>query len=142
MMMQYLSELVHAQLENKKPVNIPENIPFEELEAISHRNHMDYLILGALLKTDLAEDKKLKSKSYVIQSVMKSLAQVNCIKELEQRFEEVGIYHQVLKGAVLKELYPSPELREMSDIDVMIYDENLSRAKRSWKIWDFTCMNP
>lgn len=129
-MMQYLSELVCAQLENKKPGNIPEGISLEELEAISHRNHMDYLILGALLRTDLAEDKKVRIKPYVIQSVMKSLAQVSFIKELEQSFEEVGIYHQVLKGAILKFLYPSPEMREMSDIDVMIYDENLNRAKK------------
>lgn len=128
--MQYLSELVHAQLENKKPGNIPESINVEELEAIAHRSHMDYLILGALLKTDLSEEVKPRIKSSVIHSTMKSLAQQCCIKELEERFDKEGIYNQFLKGSVLKKLYPIPEMREMSDIDIMIYDENLDRSKK------------
>ena len=128
--MQYLSELILAQLDNRRPGNIPEGISVKELEVIAHKNHMDYFILGALLKTDLSEDKKFKIKPYVMQSAMRSLAQVSCLKELEEQFEREKIYYQVLKGSILKELYPTPELREMSDIDVMIYDENLNRAKK------------
>ena len=130
MMIQYLSELVHAQLGNKKPGNIPEDIQIEELEDIAHRNHMDYLILGALLKTELSDEKKLRLKSFIMLSAMKSMAQLCCIKELEERFEKEGIYNLFLKGSVLKKIYPSPEMREMSDIDVMIYDKNLDRAKK------------
>lgn len=127
--MEYLSELIHAQMEYKEPKNIPDGIVLEELEEIAHRNHMDYLILGALLKTDLPETDKERIRPYMIQSTMRTLAQVYCRKQLEQHLEEAGIYHLLLKGAVLKGLYPSPEMREMSDIDVMIYDENLSKAK-------------
>lgn len=136
--MQYLSDLVHAQLEYKKSGNIPEGIQVEELMEIAHRNHIDYLILGALLKTDLAADKMSVIKPYVMQSTMKSLAQVCCLKELEDRFESEGIFHQALKGSVLKKIYPSPELREMSDIDVMIYDQNLNRAKKVVEEMGFT----
>jgi hypothetical protein len=96
------------------------------------------LILGALLKTDLAADKKSVIKPYVMQSTMKSLTQVRCLQELEDRFEAEGIFHQALKGSVLKKIYPSPELREMSDIDVMIYDENLNRAKKVVEEMGFT----
>ncbi len=138
MMMQYLSELVHAQLENKKPESIPEDIKIEEIEAIAHRNHMDYLILGALLKTELSEEKRLRIKSFTLQSAMKSIAQSSCIKELEDRFEKEEIYNLVLKGTVLKKIYPSPEMREMSDIDVMIYDKNLDRAKKVVEEMGFT----
>jgi hypothetical protein len=130
MMMQYLSELVHAQLMNEIPGSIPDGIHIEELEEIAHRNHMDYLILGALLKTKLSDEKKTRIKPFVMQSTMKSMAQLCCIKELEDRFEKEGIYNLLLKGAVLKRMYPSPEMREMSDIDVMVYDKNLDRAKK------------
>lgn len=128
--MQYLSDLVRSQLEGKKPGNIPEGIQIEELVAVAHSSHMDYLLLGALLKTDLTEEKKSGIRSVVIKSTLKSMTQVSCIKELEERFEKEGIYHHVLKGSVLKGLYPTPEMREMSDIDIMIYDENLDRAKK------------
>lgn len=140
LMMQYLSELVYAQLNNKKPGNIPEGIRLEELEEIAHRNHMDYLLLGALLKTDLTDNEKKRVKPYVMHSAMKSLTQVCCLKELEEKLEKESIYHQLLKGSVLKKLYPSPEMREMSDIDVMIYDENLNRAKNVVEEMGFTLL--
>jgi hypothetical protein len=138
--MQYLSDLIHAQLEDKKPGNIPENINVEELITIAHKSHMDSIILGALLKTDLAEEKKSGIKSFVMLSTIKSLTQVSCLKEIGERFEKEGIYHQALKGSVLKRLYPTPELREMSDIDLMIYDENLNRAKKVVEEMGFTLL--
>lgn len=138
--MKYLSNLVLIQLENKKPRNIPETIQVQDLIDIAHINHMDYLILGGLLKTDLTDDKKSVIKYYVMQSAMKSLAQVCCLKELEERFEAEGIFHQALKGAVLKGVYSKPELREMSDIDVMIHDEDLNRAKKIVEEMGFTLL--
>ena len=137
-MMQYLSDLIHAQLECKKPENIPEDIQVEELEAIAHTSHMDYLILGGLLRTDIIEEEKSRIRRFVLHSTMISLAQVSCLKELEERFEKEGIYNLVLKGSVLKKLYPSPQMREMSDIDVMIYDENMDRAKKVVEEMGFT----
>lgn len=136
--MQYLSSLVHAQLDNKKPGEIPEGIHIDELVEIAHRNHMDYLILGALLRSDLAEGKKSNIKSFVIKSTMRSMTQIHCLKELEEEFEKEGIYYQVLKGSILKKLYPTPEMREMSDIDVMIHAENLKRAKKVVEEMGFT----
>ncbi|BCN29022.1 nucleotidyltransferase domain-containing protein [Anaeromicropila herbilytica] len=138
--MQYLGELVLAQLDNKKPSNIPEGIQVEELEYIACNNHMNYIILQALLKTDLPEEKKASMKSIIMQSTILSLTQVGCIRELEERLEQEGIYHQILKGSVIKRIYPSPEMREMSDIDVMIYDENMNRAKRVVEGMGFTLL--
>lgn len=137
-MMHYLSDLVHAQLEESRPRDIPSGIQLEELESIAHRNHMEYLLFGALLRTNIEEAERLRLKSYVIKSAMQSLTQSGCIKEFEERCEKEGIYHQLLKGSILKELYPSHELREMSDIDVMIYDEDLSRAKKVVEEMGFT----
>ncbi len=137
-MMQYLSDLIHAQLEYKVPDGIPENINLEELVEAANKNHMDNLILGALLKSDLAEEERLRIKFLVMQGTIKSMTQLACLRELEERFEKKEIYHQELKGSVLKYLYPAPELREMSDIDIMIYDESLNRAKKEVEDMGFT----
>lgn len=130
MMMRYLSELVHAQMEHRRPDPIPEGISVDELLTIARRHHMQYMIMGALMKTDLEEERKVGLKQYLMSGVMMSLAQICCLKDLEEKLEREGIYHMFLKGAVLKDLYPAPELREMSDIDVMIYDHNLDRARK------------
>ena len=44
--MEYLSELINAQLENRRPQDIPAQIDIDKLVQIAHENHIDYLILG------------------------------------------------------------------------------------------------
>lgn len=58
-MAEYLAELVKAGLEDRKAASLPEGVSVREIVKISEENHMDYLLLGALLKTDgLSEEEK------------------------------------------------------------------------------------
>ncbi|MBR2191583.1 MAG: nucleotidyltransferase family protein [Eubacterium sp.] len=41
-------------------------------------------------------------------------------KKILNFFDEHGIWYMPLKGAVIKDFYPSPDLREMNDIDILI----------------------
>lgn len=128
---EYLAELVNAQLEGKKPAQIPQGITIEEILDIAHRNHMNYLLLGALLKTDtdkISEEHKEIMRSRVMRSLMRTVAQVTELQDLEKSFEEAGVKNQFMKGARMKFLYPAPELREMSDIDVLIDGECMKIA--------------
>lgn len=43
------------------------------------------------------------------------------MQELKQELEKRGIKHMVLKGSVMKHLYPRPDLRSMCDVDIQ-YD--------------------
>lgn len=118
---EYLAELVHAQLENRKPLPVPQGITAEQLSDIAGRNHMDYLILGALLKTEnLTEERKGEFRRRVMSGIMKTAVQVTELRELTGRFEAEKIVSQPMKGACLKFVYPMPEMREMSDIDILI----------------------
>lgn len=126
---EYLAELVHAQLENRKPKPIPEQVSVEELIRISGANHMDYLLLGALLRTDnLPEEHKGVLRGKVMRSLMHTGAQVVELKALEKRFEEKEIACQPMKGARMKFIYPSPEMREMSDVDILIRSDCMDKA--------------
>lgn len=40
-------------------------------------------------------------------------------EEVTRKLEEAGIWYMLLKGAVLKNLYPKPEMREMADHDIL-----------------------
>ena len=51
-------------------------------------------------------------------------------REIQEKLEENKIRHQVLKGAVMKHIYPRPEFREMGDIDIMIYEDSLEQAEK------------
>lgn len=126
--MEYLSELICSQLEQRKPASIPEGISIEQIEKAAHDGQMNYLLLGALAKLELPQEIIQRISPCVTGSMIKTLAQVCVVKELEKRLEDAGVRFQVLKGAVLKSIYPSPELREMSDVDIMVYEKSLDKA--------------
>lgn len=125
----YLAELVLAQLNGRNPENIPENIGVDEIIDIAGRNHMIYPLLGALIKTDNFPEDKLNELRYKIQhSVLVTLAQVTELNRLVDAFENAGIKNQPMKGSCMKFMYPSPELREMSDIDILIAGDQMDAA--------------
>lgn len=127
---EYLAELVKAQLENRKPMPIPNGIDAKQILEIARENHMDYLLLGALVKADgMNEDDREVARARVKWSVVRTLTQIMELKQLEKRFEEEHVKSQPLKGARLKFIYPSPEMREMSDIDILIDVDDMLRAK-------------
>ena len=49
-------------------------------------------------------------------------------KAIGAALDECGILYVLLKGAVIRNLYPAPELRTSSDIDVLVHEEDLDRA--------------
>lgn len=51
------------------------------------------------------------------------------VQRLRQAFAQNGIDYMLLKGAVLKELYPKPEMRVMSDTDVLIRLEQYEKIR-------------
>lgn len=137
-LMSYLSELINAQFENRTPREIPDEISLAELEKIARTNHMEYLLLGSLIKLPIPNDMMEKFRMRVKRSVFKTLQQVCEAKKLQEQFEKSGIRNQVLKGAVLKHLYPKPEMREMSDIDFMIYEEAFENADQIMQEMQYT----
>ncbi len=52
-------------------------------------------------------------------------------QRLSNFLEEEGIWYMPLKGAILQYLYPSPEMRQMSDCDVL-FDKNHQSDIRHW----------
>ncbi|MBO4750585.1 MAG: nucleotidyltransferase family protein, partial [Lachnospiraceae bacterium] len=45
------------------------------------------------------------------------------------KLREAGIWHVLLKGAVLRDYYPKPEMREMSDHDILFDDARSADVK-------------
>lgn len=130
----YLAELVNAQLENRKPGLLPKEVALDEIIRLSHKHQMNYLILGGLLKVDnISEEEKTKIKPYVVKSVFKTANQICEIKNIEKIFEEKGIRCQPMKGARMKFMYPAFEMREMGDIDILVQAEDMSNADKCLK---------
>ena len=130
----YLAKLIKAQLEGKIPENIPEGITAEEIEKVAYNSHLEYILLGALLKTSsLSESEINRYRGAVMRSIVRTTNQVMELRAMEKRFEEKKIKNQPMKGALLKFIYPTPEMREMSDIDILIAEEDFALADAELK---------
>lgn len=127
-LMRYLAELVNASLENRTPYAIPTALSVEEILDIADKGQIRYLIYSALSKVlnDGQTADRLQSK--IVRSTFKSLTQMGCVHRLQELFEQAEIPFQVLKGAVMKQLYPKPEYREMGDIDLIVFEDSIHKA--------------
>ena len=123
---EYLGQLVLSQLTHTCPPPIPEDLDLDHIMLLSHANHMDYIIMGGLLKApNLPESYQQPLSQCVFESLQRTLVQVNELKDLIRVCEEKQIRNQPMKGSCMKFMYPSPELREMSDIDILIDQDRM-----------------
>ena len=127
--MEYLAELINAQINGTTPAHIPDGISVGQLIEIARGHQMVYPILAAVIKLSLQEEQLVDIRSLIQQSMINTLQQVCAVKELQDAFEKMGIKHQMLKGSIMKSIYTNPQMREMGDIDCMIYDESLEKAE-------------
>lgn len=124
----YLAELIKAHLENRVPSSVPVGVTVEEIIRIAGKQHMNYLLLGSLIKADNITQKETeKLRAFVIGSLMQTVSQTNEIKKLQECCEKKKIINQPMKGARLKSIYPLPQMREMSDIDILIRKEDMDK---------------
>ena len=52
------------------------------------------------------------------------------VQKLLEDFEKAGIDHMPLKGFIIKHMYPSPELREMCDVDILVRCDQLDAINK------------
>lgn len=56
------------------------------------------------------------------------ILQNDALQKVEETLENAKIQYVPLKGAVLRQLYPHPELRTCGDIDILVKEEDLEKA--------------
>ncbi len=124
----YTSELIRASFEKRTPAAIPDGITAKEILDMAVSGQIQYPFASSLLKLNLDEEDAERAKTLLKYSTFRTFTQMVTVGQITKAFEENGVRHQVLKGAITKTLYPSPEMREMSDIDLVVYDESLDKA--------------
>ena len=55
------------------------------------------------------------------------------------QLEQAGIWYMPLKGSVLKDMYPRREMRQMSDVDILIDSERAEDVKDIMEKLEFSC---
>lgn len=127
--------LIRAALEETQP-SLPEDFSFRDAYTVSEAHQILPLIYYGALYVPAFQTHELagrffeRSCSYISHSA----SQMESVSRVCKLLEASEIPYVLLKGTLLKELYPSPELRIMGDADILIHVEDYGRIRPLMKM--------
>lgn len=101
-------------------------INLEELYKAAETHMMTAIAAAALERAGVKNEAFTQAKGNAIRKNVLLNAEQTIVQE---KLEAAGIWHVLLKGAVLKDLYPAVGMRQMTDIDILI-DKNRTQDVR------------
>lgn len=118
---QTIISLIKSAIKSES-VNPPDNINWGKVLGISENHQMTPIIYYGIHNSNinLSGDIKNKFKQSTYSSTALNEQQNYAISDLFKEFSYNNIDYMPLKGMLLKQLYPNPEMRVMSDIDILI----------------------
>ena len=126
-------DLVKSELFGGDPVEKLElsDDEIERLLKLSKTYEIVQLVADSLLKKAvLKKEHKEKLEKVIFHTAIRCDNLENEIENIRALFEKEKIPFILLKGSVLRKLYPEPWMRTSSDIDVLIREEDVERATR------------
>lgn len=126
----YFLEMVSASIKGLPIPSCPENINGELIYKLSVRNAVQgilYLAVKSGAVTLSAETEAKLQKSYMA-ILAREVTQQEEIEYIRSAFNEKNIEFMFLKGTHLKSLYPTPQMRFMVDMDILVKEENMNKG--------------
>lgn len=122
--------LIKSALTNEK-AEISDGLDWQKVLRLSEKHRIGILLYYGIANSQIALQKEVFSdlERSALKGVAVSKNQVFAISQLLSEFEKNGIDYMPVKGSVLKTVYPKPELRPMSDADILIKAEQYSKIK-------------
>ena len=123
----YLARVFFEYEEGLKISEKPEELPWDFVYGMAKRHSIEALgdmakiNAPAALYSDFSRDAAVAGAKHITQKLE--------LERLSRLFSENEISYLPLKGFLIKELYKTPSLRQMTDIDIFIGNENFEKAK-------------
>lgn len=138
---EYLLSLLRSLLKNKTAAALPEGCTFERIFDIAKRHSvagMAYYAAEALEQppcgNTAAEWRQVRDKG-----IVKDITQQTELEKISSAFSQAGVRFLLLKGSIIKKLYPQSDMRTMSDIDMLIDEDNAVQARQVMTGLGYSC---
>ena len=119
----YINEIL---LENNNEVN------WNSIFRIANNHSLSGIVYITLQKQSnilsISKDILEKEKINYFMQLQNSVNQEYEMKKLVKELSLKGIYHVLMKGYVIKNLYPDPDLRTMGDVDFLVKDKDINKV--------------
>lgn len=101
-----------------------------QLYTISRSQDLSHIVADALEKSELLDDSEISKKfeKQKMLSVYRYMQMDYDLTQLYDVFESAKIPYIPLKGSVIRNYYPQPEMRTSCDIDILVSQNELERA--------------
>jgi len=122
--------LIRAALTGEQHT-LPKDFDLEQAVHIGSRHGILTMLYYGALNCDIDGAHPLLNKLFqsTCKSIMISERQMYEIRNIFAAFDQKGIEYMPLKGTLIKEMYPKPEMRSMGDADILIKVEQYDAIK-------------
>lgn len=128
----YFIHLMACALNSTQPVEKPDNVSFEEVYRLSNKQLFTNATFMSIDKLKIKPPKELYEKWQAAYAF--ELAQcANQLFELEllvDSFVSQGYDVMPLKGSIVRNYYPTPDMRTMTDIDLLVKADNREAVRK------------
>lgn len=129
---EYLVHLLRSVLLGEKSQEKPDGFSFGEVYRAAAFHNVDSMAFYGVDRLEVKPDERLYNewKRKKDQCIILSFNQLHQCGEIVKKFRENNIKTMPLKGSLLKEMYPSPEYRQMADVDLLIESDKAQKAQQ------------
>lgn len=122
----YFLHLLKCALKTEQPMEAPKGIDFAEILKLSQRHDVENLTFLSIdqLERKPSDELYAQWQELYYKDQKRTLFQDMALEELIEAFTAKGIDCMPLKGSVIKNYYPNPDLRSMGDIDFLVREQN------------------
>lgn len=126
---QYVIAVLAAMLHGEEVPPLPEELTWEEVYQEASRQSLEAMVLAGV-EPQIREKPELLSvwRKRRDADLVQALTQISEQERVLAAFSQAGIPVLRVKGSALRELYPRPEYRQMSDVDLIVAPPDMERA--------------
>lgn len=128
----YMLYLIGCAAKDTVPDIPAEKLDYERMFKLSKEHQSENLVYVSLkrINVQVPENIMHKFRQCYEKAIVREAKQELELQTICDAFSEEGICHIPLKGAVVKNMYPSPDLRQNGDIDILVDTENAEIINR------------
>lgn len=140
---EYVFELIRSLLYDTPPCELPDGVTFDSVYKLASDHSISNMIFYAVEKLKKQPEGPLLSSWAEARdkALVADITQLSELELIKEAFTENNIRFLPLKGSILKWLYPQTDMRTMSDIDILIDEENAEKVKEIMVSLGYTSHN-
>ncbi|MBP3360675.1 MAG: nucleotidyltransferase family protein [Clostridia bacterium] len=126
----YLIDLIKAAFNGTEPSESYENVDFSVLFELSIMHNIANLLYEPLSKLENVDKETLEKFKVVYHAkIANDTIQTYYLEKITDLFEKNAVPYSVMKGPVIKKLYPRPDYRQSGDLDIFVDEKYREEAR-------------